>query len=92
MFDRIKIRLTIPLAYHNNLFKKNQVVEACFRCFEKPHVIGVNWLPCRTTSGSWSWRRVTGTGMTYSTDEYRILIHLEKQRITCSGWLLNRVH
>ena len=40
MFDRVKIRLTIPLAYHNNLFKKDQIVEACFRCFEKPTLSG----------------------------------------------------
>ena len=52
MFDRLKIRLTIPLAYHNNLFKKDQVVEACFRCFEKPHVIGVNWLPLQERVGA----------------------------------------
>ena len=62
MFDRIKIRLTIPLAYHNNLFKKNQAVEACFRCFEKPHVIGVNWLLLQDhewelvlEEGDWDW-------------------------------------
>jgi hypothetical protein len=62
MFDRVKIRLTIPLAYHNNLFKKDQIVEACFRFFEKPHLIGVNWLPLQDhewelviEEGDWDW-------------------------------------
>ena len=67
MFDRLKIRLTIPLAYHNYLFKKDQVVEACFRCFEQPHVIGVNWLPLQDhewelvmEEGDWDWNDLLG--------------------------------
>jgi len=62
MFDRVKIRLTTPLAYQNNLFTTDQDVEACFRCFEKPHVIGVNWLPLQDhewelviEEGEWDW-------------------------------------
>ena len=65
MFDRVKIRLTIPLAYHNNCFKKDQIVEACFRCFEKPHLIGLNWLPLQDhqwelviEEGDWDWNNL----------------------------------